>query len=244
MPQSSPLQELSLGLRRMLSPPGPTTHRTPDNVDERQSSPAQPAVVHTDVPVDAPAAAPGRMLHSTDEPRSALPASTTTSAALLDPPPGLQSPSLASVAAPANAPAHDPQPFTLSNTTYVPYVGRDNRLTVPPTYHQPTASDDASSQAPPRLTEPYSADVSDHRRPLAARPPLDRYSPLAVTDTTDPSAFGFSARDAPKRPSAARRLPRPSLPSAPPLLPPSTTCLLYTSPSPRDKRQSRMPSSA
>ena len=27
-------------------------------------------------------------------------------------------------------------------------------------------------------------------------------------------------------------------------LPPYTTCLLYTSPSPRDKRQSRMPSSA
>ena len=151
------------------------------------------------------------MLHSTDEPRSALPASTTTSAALLDPPPGLQSPSPASVAAPANAPAHDPQPFTLSNTTYVPYVGRDNRLTMPPTYHQPTASDDASSQAPPRLTEPYSADVSDHRRPLAARPPLDRYSPLAVTDTTDPSAFGFSARDA----QAALRgeAPAPSAPS-------------------------------
>ena len=141
----------------MLSPPGPTQHRTPDHVDERQSSPAQPAGVHTDVPVDAPAAAPGRMLHSTDEPRSALPASTTTSAALLDPPPGLQSPSPASVAAPANAPAHDPQPFTLSNTTYVPYVGRDNRLTMAPAYHQPTASDRAPSQAPLRLTGPDSA---------------------------------------------------------------------------------------
>ena len=158
----------------MLSPPGPTQHRTPDHVDERQSSPAQPAVVHTDVPVDASAAAPGRMLQSTDEPRSALPASTTTSAALLDPPPGLQSPSPASVAAPANAPAHDPQPFTLSNTTYVPYVGRDNRLTMAPAYHQPTASDRAPSQAPLRLIGPDIADAPDHRRPLAAHPPLDR----------------------------------------------------------------------
>ena len=29
MPQSSPLQELATGLRRMLSPPGPTQHHSP-----------------------------------------------------------------------------------------------------------------------------------------------------------------------------------------------------------------------
>ena len=103
----------------MLSPPGPTQHHTPDNDEEPQSSPAQLAGVHTDVPVDASAAAPGRRLQSSDEPRSALPASTTTHAALQDPPPGLRPPSPASVSDPVNASAHDPQLFTLANTSYV-----------------------------------------------------------------------------------------------------------------------------
>ena len=116
----SPLQELATGIRRMLTPPAPTQHHTPDQSGESRSSPAQLAGVHTDVPVDASAAAPGRRLQPLNEPRSALPASTTTPAALQDPPPGLRPPSPASVTAPVNASAHDPQPFTLANTSYVP----------------------------------------------------------------------------------------------------------------------------
>ena len=133
----SPLQELATGLRRMLTPPAPTPLHTPDQSGEPHSSSAQLAGVHTDVPVDASAAAPGRRLQPPDEPRSALPASTTTPAALQDPPPGLRPLSPASVSDPVNASAHDPQLFTLANTSYVPYVGRDNRLTMIPPYHQP-----------------------------------------------------------------------------------------------------------
>ena len=117
MPQSSPLQELATGIRRMLTPPAPTQHHTPDQSGEPQSSPAQLAGVHTDLPVDASAAAPGRRLQPLDEPRSALPASTTTPAALQDPPPGLRPPSPASVSDPVNASAHDSQPFTLTGTS-------------------------------------------------------------------------------------------------------------------------------
>ena len=83
-------------------------------------------------------------------------------------------------------------------------------------------------------------------------------TPLASCTATAPSSSDYS-RDAPSPfqvppvpvsttgatwstshftpiPSATYELPRTPLPP--------TTCLLYTSPSPRDKRQSRMPSSA
>ena len=56
-------------------------------------------------------------------------------------------------------------------------------------------------------------------------------------------ARGLRRRRAPRAPLVLVR--RPALPGAfSPRSPPRETCLLYTSPSPRDKRQSRMPSSA
>ena len=91
----------------------------------------------------------------------------------------------------------------------------------------PTFPPTAATTAAPSDPGSYAPTLQDTYEPTYAPTLQDTYEPTyapTLQDTYEPT----SARTA--APSPFTRVP--------------TTCLLYTSPSPRDKRQSRMPSSA
>ena len=102
---------------------------------------------------------------------------------------------------------------------------------------------DDNTPHPSSVAAPASSTVVLDKDGLGAIPPslpvhIDSAAHQMDSGPQVPSAVPHSA----SRVAGNNRAQVPVVPAAPPLLP--SPCLLYTSPSPRDKRQSRMPSSA